>query len=485
MRLRRGAVLAVVLGLVAATFPAGAEAAITGWNDAFVRKIEPPADVRPNRLESPTAAFAFDELQRAQLTEPVSVDALPGSGPTTFRRPGDLGNHTVAAGQFVDSHLIHVDPVERSAFVRGSVTFSGAILGVIVTPAKLAASDSLGAPGTRYAGNTAARGLVLDPSDTGTQFTVSRNTLSFQIATPATNFDELRVLTARAGPLTLAMRSATRRTPGFTRIDERVTFSVTVTNRGERRVTGVSLVDNLPVSSTLGVEFLSAPRGACPDADRPQPVYDLSSFRCDFGALAPLQSVSVSFLVRAPSFIPTSGLMTNSASVTPGGLTRSESVQVGTSGVSALVPPGGSITTGGANPATVTLPPGPGEPVRIVISQGPGDFCNGPCTGTTTTVSDIPGYTDPNAPIVLTLEYNFAGFSSAVAAAAGTFYKFENGASRRVERCSTPGVAIPAACIDGIAGTYNPDSRTPFRITVTVLLLSWDPRIGYRSARTA
>ncbi len=151
-----------------------------------------------------------------------------------------------------------------------------------------------------------------------------------------------------------------------------------------------------------------------------------------------------------------------------------------------FVSPGGSITIPGNDPATVSLPNDGGEGAPVEITQGTGSFCNGPCTGTTTTIQPFDGYTDPNFPIHLTLEYNFPDSPSSLTDAAdaygATIYKNTNPAlpnsGSTVPFCTTTGIAIPSPCISG--RTIQQPSFNVFKVTFEIVYLSGDPKFGRR-----
>ena len=94
--------------------------------------------------------IAFDERQGVTLTAPLPVNV---TDPGTYGSYPN-GSRKIAAGEQVDSHLIHSDPPGNKTTGRltGTVTFPSDIIGVIGSTARLNASDGvLGAPGTTYA----------------------------------------------------------------------------------------------------------------------------------------------------------------------------------------------------------------------------------------------------------------------------------------------------------------------------------------------
>ena len=143
--------------------------------------------------------------------------------------------------------------------------------------------------------------------------------------------------------------------------------------------------------------------------------------------------------------------MTNSAVASPGAnasTPRSPRWKLREPGVSkGFVLPGDSITIPGDNPATITLPD-TGDGAPIVITQGDGTFCDGPCTGPATTISDFDGYSDPLHPIHLTLTYEFpdspTSLTDAATAFGATIYKNDDPFSPAVG-APVPDCARPAA----------------------------------------
>ena len=149
--------------------------------------------------------------------------------------------------------------------------------------------------------------------------------------------------------------------------------------------------------------------------------------------------------------------------------------------------PGDSITIPGSDPATVTLPEG-GAGAPIIITQGEGTFCDGPCTGPATTISDFPGYDDPNHPIHLTLTYNFPAGPTSLLDFATAFnsniYKNDDplhpSVGTPVPFCPTPGagIATPHPCVD--ARTVQEPSFGTFILTFEIVYLSGDPTFARR-----
>ncbi len=590
--MRASKVIAAVCAVVALAFSTivMAGAAITGSTGQVIRLTTPPASVALNKLENATSTYAFDEAQNTTLTSAIAVDAVNPGTYTTF----PSGSAKIAVGTVVDSHLIHSDIPSRNftSHRTGSVTFSQDILGVVASTAKLASSDSLGAPGTAYASTTRWRGLEGSEngfSSLGDKFTISpdKRTVTFDINTYV--MDELRVITKHANPLVTSISDG----PDPVQVGENVTYTITVNNTGSTAATGVQVADAFPgatlvsasasggctgatsVTCSLGTiaaggsaaatvvvkspatvpaggtitNTATSPPGqpiaatetttivsqslATSITDSPDPVtagndvqYTLTVTNngiaavadphvvdslpagaslksapascsgtgpvdCSLGALAVGASAQVQIVATSPASVPSGGTMTNSAVASPGtnaAGTQVTTVEASQDGVSkGFVSPGGSLTIPGADPATLSLPDtGNGAPV--VVTQGDGTFCDGPCSGTATEISEFGGYSDPNHPIVLDLTYNFpdspSSLTDAATAFGSTIYKNDDpgspNAGTPVPFCSSlgAGVANPHPCVD--RHTITQPTPNTFVVTFKILYISGDPKFARR-----
>ncbi len=258
-----------------------------------------------------------------------------------------------------------------------------------------------------------------------------------------------------------------------------VQYTLTVTNSGISPVANAHVVDTLPPDTTLKS---STPLGACSGTG---PV------DCTLGSLGVGASASVKLVVTSPAAVPSGGTMTNAAVASPGTnaqATEITTVEAPVDGVSkGFVSPGGSLTIPGDNPATLTLPnTGDGAPVNI--TQGDGSFCEGPCSGPATTISEFDGYSDPNQPITLVLTYNFpsspTSLTDAAIAFGSTLYKHVDPDAPNVGTvvpfCSTlgAGTAIPHPCVD--ARTIDQPNPNSFVVTFTIRYISGDPKFARR-----
>jgi uncharacterized repeat protein (TIGR01451 family) len=587
---RKGLVaLCAVIVMVVSSVAIGG-ALISGSTGKVIQLSTAPASVKLNALENATNTYAFDEKQGTTLSAAVAVDAVDPGTYGAF----PSGSATIPAGTLVNSHLIHSDIPSRNFTARrtGTVTFANDILGVVASTAKLAASDTLGATGTLYAGTTKWRGLESSENgfaNTGDKFSISadRRTVSFDVNTYV--MDEIRVITSHTNPLVTSIVD----TPDPVQAGDNVTYQVTVTNTGPTAQAGVTVQDDFPgatlvsatapgactgtttVTCSLGtiaaggsavativvtspstvpasgnlVNTASSPPGQNPVStattvvvapslsttisDSPDPVtagndvqYTLTVTNngiatvpnahvvdtlppgtslfsapancsgtgpvdCALGSLAVGASAEVQLVVTSPATVPDGGTITNTAVATPGDntpATQTTTVEAPTDGVSkGFVSPGGSLTIPGADPATLSLP-NTGDGAPVIITQGEGTFCDGPCDGTATTISDFPGYNDPNEPIHVELVYNFPDSPTSLTDAATAFgqqiYKNTDPDNPNVGSivpiCTTPGSgnAFPSPCLDGRSITQpTPNS---FVVKFQIVYLSGDPKFARR-----
>jgi hypothetical protein len=176
--------------LVAVSATAGTAAAfIVNVAPAVVKMPGAPASVLPGALVGPDIR-AFDERQDVLLTAPLFVDH---QGPTPVNQPSDLKPGWIPAGTCVRSHYVHYDPV-GTATATGGMQLEGDIVGVIVRPPTLDATNFLGAFNTVYPPNAAA-GVCAGASQCGVEIT-SPPQDSFVISSP----DVLRMTLTASNP---------------------------------------------------------------------------------------------------------------------------------------------------------------------------------------------------------------------------------------------------------------------------------------------
>jgi uncharacterized repeat protein (TIGR01451 family) len=477
---KKVAIVGVAAALLVPTV-AVAGALISGSTGSVIKLSSAPASVKLNALQNKTAVHAFDERQGTLLAAPVAVDAVNPGTYVTF----PAGSATIPAGTIVDSHLIHSDITLFGSTIRrqGTVTFANDILGVVASTNRLAASDAaLGAPGTQYAGTTKWRGLEggeANLSSLADKFTISadRRKVTFDLQTLV--MDEIRVVTGHTNSLTTTITDS----PDPVTAGNDVQYTVNVTNTGVNPVADAHAVVSLPAGTTF--VSASAP-GLCTGTG---PV------DCSVGALAVGASATAFVVATSPATVPDGGTMTVSAVGTPGvntSASQTTTVEAPQPGVSkGYVVPGGSIEITGPDPAVLTLP-NTGNGAPVIITQGDGTFCDGPCNGTTTEISPFDGYSDPENPIHLTLTYNFpevdgdpnASLTAAATAFGSTIYKNDNpgtpNAGVPVAACASPGsgVAAPHPCVD--ARTIAQPTPNSFVVTFEIVYLSGDPRFGRR-----
>ena len=176
-------IAAALVGLVLMAGSA-AQAAVVSVTGQVVQ-IAAPASVTNQAPGSNTALMLFDEVQNFIL----------GTALTT-------SSGVIAAGTRISSHMVFLNRADEkkriSLTLAGTMTFDGAVLGLITTTAGLAATDAiLGAVGTTYASFN-NRGL--EASDI-TSFAGNTLTASLSASQPG---DWMRVITVAAVPVPAA-----------------------------------------------------------------------------------------------------------------------------------------------------------------------------------------------------------------------------------------------------------------------------------------
>ena len=272
-----------------------------------------------------------------------------------------------------------------------------------------------------------------------------------------------------------------------------VQYELKVTNTSVAPISGVNVTDTLPAGTTLF--------SASSNCTGSGPV------TCALGTIAGGGNASASLLVTTGS----PGVITDTATATPGSNNVASidvTVQPPVPGqISGFVVPGGSLDTGGNDPAKFSLPTtagtGTGTGGAVSMTQEPGNFCAGPCSGIATTISPVDGYTDPTKPVVAVLTYSYTSLIAATNDYLhADVYKFDDAtevtgsvvndckdnpawskaqkaaaALRRIARVGTrSGIANPAPCLD--ARSINIISKYKYTVTFTVLYLSGDPHLA-------
>jgi hypothetical protein len=205
VRLARGARsrwLMAAASLLAVSATAGTAAAFIVNVAPAVVKVPAPLSVLPGALVGPDIR-AFDERQDVLLTAPLFVDH---QGPTPVNQPNDLKPGWIPAGTCIRSHYVHYDPM-GAATATGGMQLEGDIVGVIVRPPTLDATNFLGAFNTTYPPNAAAGVCAGAASQCGLELAVPTQD-SFVISSPdvlrmtlvANNpGDRMRVITKSCG----------------------------------------------------------------------------------------------------------------------------------------------------------------------------------------------------------------------------------------------------------------------------------------------
>ena len=177
----------------------GVEANISSTAPSMV-EVTPPSSVLYHDTESNTQIIAFVEKQNHVLTMPISVD-ITTSG--TSSPPGSLTPGVIPANTAVNSYFIHLDPPGTGPTVSlsGSITLDEKIIGVIVSPSNLDASDGeLGFSMTSYPVGR-LRGLESASPDFIT-VDIDLATVSVRVLTN-TQVDQARIITEASVPLTV------------------------------------------------------------------------------------------------------------------------------------------------------------------------------------------------------------------------------------------------------------------------------------------
>jgi len=198
---------AIVVGLTLGTAVVGARSPLAGASvvnqcGEAATWVSPLPNFAEGVHESNSTMTAFQERSNLVLPSALPVDIIPPVAyPRLYNSVGSLTPSLVPSGTTVDSYFIYSDPVGRpQVAVRyvATLTFSTAILGVIVQSATLNSSDGVaGAPDTTYSSDP-FNGLELGPSYGNGVDRVeltSPTTLYINVSTTV-DTDAVRVITA-------------------------------------------------------------------------------------------------------------------------------------------------------------------------------------------------------------------------------------------------------------------------------------------------
>jgi hypothetical protein len=200
------AVLMVVTLLLVALGGSTVLAGVSTTTGTIV-SIDPPASVVRGELESDSVMRLFQEQEDLELSGDVVVNIINDG---TYDASSDpIGTETVPAGTWVDSYLLHMDPVGAPSnwvCIDGSVTFEEDIIGLILFNAQLEGSDgTLGYSATVYpaSGTDAGRRVELpgeiNPGTLNDVVTLSGSTLEVHLCVHSEWSDQIRVLTPGTG----------------------------------------------------------------------------------------------------------------------------------------------------------------------------------------------------------------------------------------------------------------------------------------------
>ncbi|MCY2972895.1 MAG: hypothetical protein NTZ30_19815, partial [Planctomycetota bacterium] len=167
--------------------------------------INAPVTVAVNKLEDQNYAKFFAEKTGVTLSSALNVDASIAGA---YSCNPSMTPATILAGTKVNTYYLHADTEGASTnynHMKGTITFSTPILGVISTTANLNKSDYLGAIGTFY---PSAQRKAESPDAVHPDFfwiSADRKTLTFDLQT-STASDDLRIVT-EAAPIVIVPSS--------------------------------------------------------------------------------------------------------------------------------------------------------------------------------------------------------------------------------------------------------------------------------------
>jgi len=181
----------------------GVEANISSTAPSMV-EVTPPSSVLYHDTESNTQIIAFVEKQNHVLSMPITVDITASGTYSPINPPGfgSVSPGVIPANTAVNSYFIHFDPVgtTTAVFLTGSIILDEKIIGVIVYPSSLDASDGeLGSAGTSYPVGR-LRGLESSSPDFIT-VDIGLAKVDVDVGT-STQIDQVRIIT-ESKPLTV------------------------------------------------------------------------------------------------------------------------------------------------------------------------------------------------------------------------------------------------------------------------------------------
>lgn len=154
----------------------------------------PPPSVKFNELTGPSETNFFLESRHHTLTTDLTVfEGRPGSY-SSASLPGEI---VLPAGTTVSSYFVHCNNTLKGRPSKGSIQFQSPIRGIVMESTQLDRTDPIfGHRATVYpdAGSEAKRGTL--HSEAGDVFEISEDgrTLTFEIASARTAYDQFRVL---------------------------------------------------------------------------------------------------------------------------------------------------------------------------------------------------------------------------------------------------------------------------------------------------
>ncbi|MEM6552660.1 MAG: sulfatase [Planctomycetota bacterium] len=167
------------------------------WDPAgeLISQAEAPASLRQGQLASIDKVRLIAEQQNLTLDTDLSVNFLV-TGDVLLNSGSGLTAGLIAAGEKINSHLIHVDTPSgtETLTLEAEFVFDGDIIGLIFLSDELSASDSLvGLSGVEYPSDQPFRQLIL--SENQDSIEIEGSVLRITSSVSGNGFDHLRVIT--------------------------------------------------------------------------------------------------------------------------------------------------------------------------------------------------------------------------------------------------------------------------------------------------